>query len=208
VRLRPRNSLLAVLAFAVALCGCGGGSSTTQTMPPPPTVALGGSDYGWYQLDSPCIREPYGVVYNYDTATATIDAQLQQMYANGQRRLRIPIYFARGIDSGTIMDSTGGNLSSRFRANLTGLLAAIKATGFEEIEISFNPQSDNLPIQWTTFSSDYFQENWTLIQNLRPSSPRPVFHTISICSTKASLRSRPGDTHRCFSTTRCCGTIM
>jgi hypothetical protein len=61
-------------------------------------VALGGSDYGWYQLDSPCIREPYGVVYNYDTATATIDAQLQQMYANGQRRLRIPIYFARGID--------------------------------------------------------------------------------------------------------------
>jgi hypothetical protein len=131
-------------------------------------VALGGSDYGWYQLDSPCIREPYGVVYNYDTATATIDAQLQQMYANGQRRLRIPIYFGRGIDSGTVMDSTGGNLSSRFRANLTNLLAAIKATGFEEIEVSFNPQSDNLPIQWTTFSSDYFQENWTLIQNLRP----------------------------------------
>jgi hypothetical protein len=153
----------------MALGGCGGGSSTTHTTPPPPpTVALGGSDYGWYQLDSPCIREPYGVVYNYDTATATIDAQLQQMYANGQRRLRIPIYFGRGIDSGTVMDSTGGNLSSRFRANLTHLLAAIKATGFEEIEVSFNPQSDNLPIQWTTFSSDYFQENWTLIQNLRP----------------------------------------
>jgi hypothetical protein len=153
----------------MALGGCGGGSSTTHTTPPPPpTVALGGSDYGWYQLDSPCIREPYGVVYNYDTATATIDAQLQQMYANGQRRLRIPIYFGRGIDSGTVMDSTGGNLSSRFRANLTNLLAAIKATGFEEIEVSFNPQSDNLPIQWTTFSSDYFQENWTLIQNLRP----------------------------------------
>jgi hypothetical protein len=68
VQLRPRNSLLAVLAFAVALCGCGGSSSTTHTMPPPPTAALGGSDYGWYQLDSPCIREPYGVVYNCDTA--------------------------------------------------------------------------------------------------------------------------------------------
>lgn len=168
MRLRPRNSSLAVLAFALALCGCGGSSSTTHTTSPPPAVALGGSDYGWYQLDSPCIREPYGVVYNYDTATATIDAQLQQMYANGQRRLRIPIYFARGIDSGTIMDSTGGNLSSRFRANLANLLAAIKATGFEEIEVSFNPQSDNLPIQWTTFSGDYFQENWMLIQNLRP----------------------------------------
>ena len=98
MRLRPRNSSLAVLALAAALCGCGGSSSTDHTTSPPPTVALGGSDYGWYQLDSPCIREPYGVVYNYDTATATIDAQLQQMYANGQRRLRIPIYFARGID--------------------------------------------------------------------------------------------------------------
>ena len=169
MQLRPRNSLLALLSIAVALCSCGGGSSATQsTPPPPPAAALGGSDYGWYQLDSGCIREPYGVVYNYDTATATINGQLQQMYANGQRRMRIPIYFARGINSGTIMDSTGGNLSSRFRANLTNLLAAIKAAGFVQIEISFNPQSNNNPINWSTFSSDYYNENWTLIQNLRP----------------------------------------
>lgn len=168
MRLRPDISLLAVLPFAVALCGCGGSPSTTHTTPPPPTAALGGSNYGWYQLDSPCIREPYGVVYNYDTAAATIDAQLQQMYANGQRRMRISIYFARGINSGTIMDSTGGNLSSRFRANLTNLLVAIKAAGFVEIEVSFNPQSNNNPIVWSTFSSDYYNEDWTLIKNLRP----------------------------------------
>lgn len=168
MRLWPGNSLLAVVPIVVALCGCGGSPSTTHATPSSPIAALGGSDYGWYQLDSPCIREPYGVVYNYDTATTTIDAQLQQMYANGQRRMRIPIYFARGINTGTVMDSTGGNLSSRFRANLTHLLAAVKAAGFEEIEISFNPQSDNLPINWNTFSSDYYNENWTLIQNLRP----------------------------------------
>ena len=170
MQLRPRNSLLALLSIAVALCSCGGGSSATQSTPPPPPppAALGGSDYGWYQLDSGCIREPYGVVYNYDTATATINGQLQQMYANGQRRMRIPIYFARGINSGTIMDSTGGNLSTRFRTNLTNLLAAIKAAGFVQIEISFNPQSNNNPINWSTFSSDYYNENWTLIQNLRP----------------------------------------
>ena len=129
---------------------------------------MGGSDYGWYHLDPPCSREPYGVVYNYDTATATINAQLQQMFANGQRRLRIPIYFARGINSGTIMDSTGGNLAPRFQANLADLLAVVKAAGFVEIEVSFHAQSNNDPIQWTTFSDDYFQENWSLIQNLRP----------------------------------------
>jgi hypothetical protein len=127
---------------------------------------LGGSNYMTYHLDPPCNREPYGVVYNYDTATATINSQLQQMYNNGQRRLRIPIFHGRGINSGTIMDSTGGNLAPRFLTNLTNLLATIKASGFLEIEVSFNPQGANDPTKWTTFSNDYFQENWTLIQNL------------------------------------------
>jgi hypothetical protein len=172
---RPNLRLL-VLALAVVWSvgeiGCsGGGSSTVQKVPPPPpppvTVGLGGSNYAWYHLDAPCNREPYGVVYNYNTATATIDAQLQQMYANGQRRLRIPIYHARGINSGTIMDSTGGTLAPQFLTNLTNLLAAVKAAGFVEIEVSFHPQSINNPLVWTTFSSDYFQENWSLIQNVR-----------------------------------------
>ncbi len=90
------------------------------------------------------------------------------MYNKGQRRLRIPIYFARGINSGTIMDSTGGTLAPQFLSNLTNLLAAVKAAGFVEIEVSFHPQSSNDPTQWTTFSSNYFQENWSLVQKVRP----------------------------------------
>jgi hypothetical protein len=161
--------LIAALAAIICLAACSsGGSHSTGTPPPPPAPALGGSNYGWYYLASPCNREPYGVVYNYNTATSTIDTQLQQMYSNGQRRLRIPIFHARGINSGTIMDSTGGNLAPQFQTNLANLLAAIKAAGFAEIEVSFHPQSLNDPTQWTTFSSDYFQENWSLIQNLRP----------------------------------------
>jgi hypothetical protein len=156
------------LVLIAGWAACSSGGSPTNSSPPPPAAALGGSDYGWYHLDAPCSREPYGVVYNFDTATSTINSQLQQMYTNGQRRLRIPIYFARGINSGTIMDSTGGNLAPQFQTNLANLLAAIKAAGFVEIEVSFHPQSNNNPIVWTTFSDDYFQENWSLIQNLRP----------------------------------------
>jgi hypothetical protein len=159
--------LLAALALGFGLCSCSSGSSAQSGTTAAP-AGLGGSDYGWYYLAPPCNREPYGVVYNYNTASATIDAQLQQMYANGQRRLRIPIYHARGLDSGTIMDSTGGTLAPQFLTNLTNLLAAIKTAGFVEIEVSFHPQSSNNPIEWTTFSDDYFQENWSLIQNLRP----------------------------------------
>ena len=64
------------------------------------------------------------------------------------------------------MDSTGGNLAPQFRTNLTNLLAAIKAAGFVELEVSFNPQGGNDPTKWSTFSADYYQENWSLIQNL------------------------------------------
>jgi hypothetical protein len=108
------------------------------------------------------------VVYNYDTATPAINAQLQEMYNNGQRRLRIPIFHGRGINSGSVMDSTGGTLAPRFLANLTNLLRAIKAAGFVELEVSFNPQGGNDPTKWTAFSADYYQENWSLIQNLHP----------------------------------------
>jgi hypothetical protein len=161
--------LIAALASILFWAGCSsGGSSSLVNPPPPPPSALGGSNYGWYYLAAPCNREPYGVVYNYNTATSTIETQLQQMFSNGQRRLRIPIFHARGINSGTIMDSTGGTLAPQFQANLANLLIAIKAAGFVEIEVSFHPQSLNDPTQWTTFSSDYFQENWSLIQNLRP----------------------------------------
>jgi hypothetical protein len=169
IPLQCATLLAAVVALSLGLSHCsGGGSSTTTTITTTLPAGLGGSDYGWYYLASPCNREPYGVVYNYNTATATINQQLQQMYDNGQRRLRIPIYFGRGLNSGTVMDSTGGNLAPQFQANLTNLLAAIKAAGFVEIEVSFNPQSANDPTQWSTFSDDYYQENWSLIQNLRP----------------------------------------
>src|SRR5580692_7387197 len=82
--------LIPIMALAWTACetGCSsGGASTTQKVPPPPpaAAALGGSNYGWYYLTASCNREPYGVVYNYNTATATIDSQLQQMYNNGQR---------------------------------------------------------------------------------------------------------------------------
>jgi len=164
---------VAFVAWSVCQIGCSSGAPTVQQVPPPPpppppaAAALGGSNYGWYYLTPACDREPYGVVYNYNIATTTIDSQLQQMYNNGQRRLRIPIYHARGINTGTIMDSSGGTLAPQFLTNLANLLAAIKATGFVEIEVSFHPQSINNPLEWTTFSSDYFQENWSVIQKVR-----------------------------------------
>lgn len=129
----------------IGLLACGGGSPGSTGGASQLPAGLGGSDYAWYHLDPPCSREPYGVIYNYDTASATINSQLQQMYNNGQRRLRIPIYFARGINSGTIMDSTGGNLAPQFQTNLTNLLAAIKAGDSKKSKSASFPKAPTTP---------------------------------------------------------------
>ncbi len=139
------------------------------------TPTSGGSDYAWYELTStpqPCTREPYGVIYNYNTAAASINAQLMQMFNSGQRSIKLPIYFAHGISDGTIMDSTGGNLAPQFRTNLTNLLAEIKKIGFNFVEVGFYAQGENAVLNnttnWSTFNEPVFQETWNLIYNLHP----------------------------------------
>ena len=131
------------------------------------TQSRGGSNYGWYQLDG-CAREPYGVVNSFHKAPGTIADQLQTMYDNGQRRLRIPLFHRRGPESGTLLDSTGGDLSEQNRQNLTDLLAAIKQTGFEEIQVSFIPSGGNTPFEWPELIPDLYDENVSIVRNLRP----------------------------------------
>jgi len=128
--------------------------------------ARGGTNYIYYQMDAGCSREPYGIIYNYDTHSSTINSELQTMYNNGQRRLRIPIFHGHNLNTGTVMDSQYGDLSSQFRTNLTNLLSEIASIGYEEVEIGFFPSGDNAVIHWTSWNEDLFQENWATIYNL------------------------------------------
>ncbi len=131
--------------------------------------ARGGSNYNWYQL-SGCDREPFGIIANYGTPSVRtlVQSQLATMHGNGQDRLRIAIFHGRGLGGGTLLDSTGGNLSPAMRTNLTNFLADIHAAGFGEIEFGFFPQGINNPAAWSAFSEDIYQENWNLIFNLHP----------------------------------------
>ena len=128
----------------------------------------GGSNYAWYRLDPDCVRNPYGVIPNYDSAAPEIDRQLEAMFRNGQRRLRIPIYHGHGIAGGTNMESKGGDLTPQCRENLRTLLATIHRIGFTEIIVGFFPQGPNNPARWTTFQAGIYEENWQLIASLRP----------------------------------------
>jgi len=128
----------------------------------------GGSNYAWYRVDANCVRNPYGIIPNYDTARAEIDQQLEAMFHSGQRRLRIPVYHGHHIAGGTNMESDGGNLTPRCRENFRRLLETIHRIGFSEIVIGFFPQGPNNPARWTAFQPDIFEENWQIIASLRP----------------------------------------
>lgn len=153
--------------------------------------ATGGSNYGWYRLDG-CTREPYGVVNTFHTARDTILTQLGQLYAAGQRRLRVLVYHRRGPDTGTVMDSTGGTLSAQNRQNLTDLLAAIRAAGFAEMQVSFLPIGGNFAANWSAWNEDVYQENWNLIYHLHPViSGAGVPYRIDLCNEAVPASSQP-----------------
>ena len=152
---------------------------------------VGGSNYAWYNVDRSVInnnqnrncREQFGIIANYHQqgVASTVRQQLASMFRNGQRKLRVPIFHATDLTTGTILSSAGGNLTARARNNLTNFLADINSAGFQEILVGFFPISRSNPGNWyrefgttnTTnrtwfFDSATLQENWNLIRNLRP----------------------------------------
>ena len=127
----------------------------------------GGSNYAFYALDG-CKRDGSIVIRSYNQQKNIINRQLAGMYTNGQRRLRLPIFFRDGNTTSGLLDSSGGDLHPQDKANLAAFLAAVKQTGFEQVEIGFFPIGESSPATWKEWKEDTYQENWHLIQNLRP----------------------------------------
>lgn len=126
-----------------------------------------------------------GVISNFDRASGTINSLLQQMYANGQRRFRLPIFYSRGGETCTApypytrsyyMDSTGGTLSPQCTQNIVNTLQAIQAQGFADVEVAFFPAPSTYsdpsvwPAGWSYTSpyESYYQDAINLIRNLHP----------------------------------------
>lgn len=127
----------------------------------------GGSNYNFFDLQN-CDREPFGVLKNFHTRKDVVREQLTAMREGGQERLLIGVFHGHGLDTGTLIDSTGGNLPAQQRQNLHDLLALVKELGYAEVEVTFHVLGPNDPNQWESFDEELYQENWQLIQKLRP----------------------------------------
>ena len=131
---------------------------------PPPPVA-GGSNYDFYYLNG-CNREPYNVINGFAKAPDLIGYQLGRMRAAGQDRLTIGVFHHHGAESGAVMDSTGGTLSDADTKGLADLLAAVKAAGFAEVTVAFDPIFSSNPGSWGSWQQDLYDENWQLAQHV------------------------------------------
>src|SRR5690625_2304849 len=127
----------------------------------------GGSNYNFYKLDG-CNREPYGVLKTVPTKRDLITDELTEMHENGQRRLIIGIFHRNGPETGTVMNSAGGDIKEQYKDNLADLLATAKDIGYAEVEVAMHVLGQNSPNNWDSWNEDLYRENWQLIQKIRP----------------------------------------
>jgi hypothetical protein len=163
--LRPNRGLGAGLADAP-----GPGRLSTEAGP--------GINLNWFDLGPACDREPYAIVARLHEpgVRERVTQLLVELRARGSESIAVGLYHFRapgptenGVWSGgTILDSTGGDLHPRMRANLVDLLADIRAAGFSQLLFRFHPQGANDAARWSRFEDDLFEENWNLIVNVLP----------------------------------------
>jgi hypothetical protein len=144
-------------------------------------ILRGGSNYVWHALGESCDREPFGVIPNYHEPgiRTRVIGQLHAMRAAGQDNLSLGLYHLRapeeadavGRITGTLLDSSGGDLHPRMRQNLVEFLADIRAVGFFSVVFRYHPQGANNPRDWDTLGPaqlDLLEENWSLIDRIEP----------------------------------------
>lgn len=135
---------LAICVACLALVACGSSHAPTPPPAPQPGPQSGGSNLLSWTADA-----ANGYIARFDQAPAgLIASQLAQMYANGQRRLRLVVEFHEGGGDGVGLDSAAGSLNAKESANLAGLLSLIRSTDFQALEVFIGEQWKNNPAQW------------------------------------------------------------
>jgi hypothetical protein len=161
---------------------------SSQSAPPPLTYdtsfETGGSNYPMYSvgnyLDYPTDSDwfvPYNlrpVIGTYDMAPDTVRKQLAAMYAGGQRKIALDLWYLDFSLYGNpsdnpvnahIVNSKLGKLMPRQESNLISVLEDIENTGFNFIILRFATQGDSAPIGWTSWDRSKYNSNWSFVRS-------------------------------------------
>lgn len=142
---------------------------------------IGGSNYPFWSVGIHATEDkPWAddgnlkpVVGTYHLAPDKVRQQLKTMYANGQRRITLPIWFKRIPETGTffpnvdrhMIDCSQSELRPQHRLNLLNVLADIIAAGFQGVTIRFFHQGQSHPGEWKEWDEARFAENRDFIFN-------------------------------------------
>jgi hypothetical protein len=171
------------LAACVASIGASQSSSVVRSTPGSNSALIplqvGGSNYVAYDVGkylttptqqiwfTPGTIRP--VIGTFHLDSMKVKHQLTTMYANGQRRLALVLWYgdfsndARIRDSlvyGHVVNSELGHLMPRHVANLVRLLQLIRDAGYREIVFRFATQGASSPKDWATWDSLRYNSNW------------------------------------------------
>lgn len=144
----------------------------------------GGSNYAMYSVGSYLLYPtdsdwfvPYNlrpVIGTYHLAPDTVKNQLAVMFANGQRKIALDLWYDDfGMDGNPpdsplnahIVNSTLGKLMPQQQSNLISVLGDIENAGFELIILRFATQGGSAPIGWNAWNQSLYNSNWSFISS-------------------------------------------
>lgn len=154
------------------------------------TEFSGGSNLAFYKSVDGEFPGAYGILKNWRYSPdgvnypiqSIVSQQLSDMYAAGQRYLRVPVWFTSddvtlseqptaGEDAqGYFLNAANGTVGI-YAEQLQEILEMIKAKGFREVIVAFMPLGPNTPFDkryWGTWNDELFQINWNVIYTTRP----------------------------------------
>ena len=89
-----------------------------------------------------------GFIRQYHLATSLIQSQLQQMYANGQRRLGLAVAYHGDGNDPFALDCSSGQMTTQDRANLIALVKYAASIGFLEFLVEMIPEWEQAYTNW------------------------------------------------------------
>jgi hypothetical protein len=225
---------MALVGLPLAM-GCG--SPSPRPTPSPSQEArpfeVGGSNYVMYSVgeyvtdprDEIWVRDVRPVIGAYHLDPATVKQQLLTMFANGQRRLSLVLWFtdlspfpaiAMNETYGHSVNSRLGRLAPTQEANLRSVLRLIREDGYLEVVFRFATQDGSAPWEWSEWNEGAYLKNLSFISTTRDTveqelgaSPVAVTYDLDAeLGGRVDGQSRPylvrlwGDCARRFGTTR------
>ena len=147
-------------------------------------VETGGSNYTFYVQNFGSWDDNQRVVVGlYHLDPTLVEAQLRQMYASGQKKVALFIWYMPFESSlspgdgipliwpdvyGAYINSSGGRLSDQAQSNLQAILGLVQQIGFNQVTLRFGPIGAANPRTWgNTWNESVFEEDEQFAFNTR-----------------------------------------